>query len=75
MPKLLKIKIPLIVCADGKWAVIASHREADAPDWQAADEHCDYDNPTIMPTRYIVETAVELPEEKAVPGVAIPERA
>lgn len=72
MPKLLKIKIPLIVTADGKWATMSSHREEE-PDWSGIDEHCDYENPTVMPQRYLVDAVIELPETKEVRGVAIPE--
>lgn len=74
MPKLVKIKIPLIVTADGKWAVVASHREeGDAIDWSGIDEYCDYDNPTLMPKRFLVETVVEVSELQTVIGAAIPE--
>lgn len=72
MPKLLKIRVPLIVTADGKWAAMGSHRDEDNPDWGGIVEHVDYDNPPVMPQRYWVETAVEIPETKTARGAAMP---
>ena len=73
--RLIKIRVPMIVTADGYWAVMGSHRTAadNDPDWGGIDEMCDYDNPTVNPRRYWIETVVEVPETGTVTGAAIPE--
>ena len=73
MPSLVKIRIPMIVTADGKWAAHGSSSIADQPDWECCDEMCDYENPTINPRRFWIETVVELPETLTVTGAAMPE--
>lgn len=70
--KLMKILIPLIVTADGKWATMSSYRE-EVPDWGAIDEHVDYENPTIIPQRYLVEAIIEIPEIKIAVGRPMPQ--
>lgn len=73
MPTLMKIRIPMIVTADGKWAAHSSSDHEGPPDWGWIDEMCDHDKPTVNPRRYWVETAVEVPETGTVTGSAIPE--
>lgn len=79
MAKLIKIRVPMIVTGDGKWAASGSHRidteTVSDPDWQWLDEMCDHDKPTINPRRFWIETVVELPETETVTGAAIPESA
>jgi hypothetical protein len=73
MKKLIKIRIPMIVTEDGKWAAQGSHSSTGDPDWSGIDEACDWENPTINPRRYWIETAVELPETETVTAAAIPQ--
>lgn len=60
----IKIRVPMIVTADGKWAINGSH-EMTEPDWPWIDEMCDSSNPTICPQRYWVEIIVDKPRELA----------
>lgn len=63
----VKIRIPGIITADGKWAVSGSH-QAGEPDWGWLDEMCDFENPTVSPHRFFVEAEVEIPEVGTVQG-------
>lgn len=77
MPKLIKIRVPMIVTADGKWAVhgASSYDPKIDTDWRWLDEMCDHDTPTINPRRFWIETAVEVSdEETVVTGATIPEK-
>jgi hypothetical protein len=73
MAKLLKIIIPMLVTADGKWSASGSSEANGEPDWPWLDEMCDHEKPTVNPQRYWIETVVEIPETKTVCGVAMPE--
>jgi hypothetical protein len=75
MKRLIKIRVPMIVTADGKWAVNGCHETRNEPDWSWIDEMCDHEKATINPMRYWIETAVEVPETGIVIGAAIPEDA
>ena len=70
---LIKIRVPMIVTADGKWAANGSHELVNEPDWSWMDEMCDHEKQTVNPRRFWIETAVELPETITVTGAAIPE--
>ena len=63
--KIIQIRIPMIVTADGKWAACGSHYENDA-DWSNIDEMCDFENQTVMPMRYWIETSVDVPEVETI---------
>lgn len=71
--KLIKIRVPMIVTGDGKWAVNGSHEMVDEPDWSWMDEMCDHEKPTLNPRRYWIETVVEVAETETVTGTAVPE--
>lgn len=65
MGEKVKLRIPAIVTADGKWAANGSHQTVDDPDWQWVDEMCDFDNPTKAPQRYWIEVEVEIETREA----------
>ena len=61
--KTIKIRVPMIVTGDGKWAVSGSYELAkEGPDWAWIDEMCDHENPTINPRRFWLEAEVPLLE-------------
>ena len=67
--KTIKVRIPVIVTADGKWAAQGSHHDDPAnPDWSVIDEMCDWENPTVMPMRHWVEADIQLPETETYLG-------
>lgn len=69
--KRVKLRIPAIVTADGKWAASGSHSSVKEPDWAGLDEMCDIDNPTISPQRHWIEVEIDLPEIKTAPATAV----
>jgi hypothetical protein len=66
----LTLRIPLIVTADGKWAVCHSSSHAE-PDWSSIDEMCDYDNPTNSPHRFWIETTVDVPQAETIKATVV----
>lgn len=65
----MKIRIPVVVTADGKWAAQGSHYgKPGEEDWSGIDEACDWDNPTVMPMRLFVEAEVSIPRLETVAG-------
>jgi hypothetical protein len=69
--ELIKIRVPMIVTADGKWAVNGSHATVSEPDWSFIDEMCDYETPTVMPQRYWITAYVKRPKVREVAGAAV----
>lgn len=68
---LIEIRVPMIVTADGKWAVSGSSAANGEPDWAWLDESCDYENQTINPTRYWITAYVRRPKVGEIRGAAI----
>jgi hypothetical protein len=68
----VKVRIPIIVTADGKWAAASSHKE-DKPDWGWLDELCDDINPTVMPMRYFIVAELPVPKTEMVFGEVVRE--
>jgi len=66
MSEKIRIRVPMIITADGRWAVNGSHSTEGSPDWGWLDEMCDFENPTVSPQRYWVEIIVEKPTVKTV---------
>lgn len=65
--KMIPIRIAMIVTADGKWAAQGSHNDdPGCADWSNIDEMCDWENPTVMPMRFWIETSVEVPEVETI---------
>lgn len=73
MTEFVKVRIPLIVTADGRWAASGSHTAVGDPDWDWLDEMCDHEKPTASPQRYWIETVVEAPAIKHIVGVVSPD--
>lgn len=63
MAEKLKIRIPLIVTADGRWGASIGHTESK-PDWPMLEEMCDWENALKAPQRYWVTVEVELPVDE-----------
>lgn len=70
MAEKVKLRIPAIVTADGKWAASGSHSSVADPDWAWLDEMCDIDNPTVSPQRHWIEVEIDLPEIKTAKAAA-----
>lgn len=66
----IKIRVPMIVTADGKWAVNGSH-SMEEPDWGWLDEMCDFENETESPQRYWVEIIVDKPVIQTVTATTV----
>lgn len=61
MPRTIKVRIPIIVTADGKWAVNGGHSHSE-PDWSFIEEMCDYENPLVCPQRIFIIAELPVPE-------------
>lgn len=68
---LIEVRIPMIVTADGYWAAQGSNSTKGDPDWSFIDECCDYDKPTVNPTRYWITAFVRRPKIGEIPGAAM----
>ena len=62
MAKTIKVRVPAMVTADGKWAINGSNSLDGDPDWPWLDEMCDHEKPTICPTRMFITVELPLPE-------------
>jgi hypothetical protein len=73
----IKIRIPVVVTADGKWGANGwqgcTDNAAGEPDWGYIEELCDFEKPPINPQRYFVEAVIDLPDVKTAVGTAIPQ--
>ena len=66
----IKVKIPVVITADGKWAAGGSHHPGNI-DWEFIEEGCDFDAPLVSPQRYFVEAELEVPEVRTVSGEVV----
>lgn len=67
----IKVRIPAIVTANGKWAASGSLAANAEPDWAWLDEMCDMDNPTVNPQRVWIEAELPLPETLEVKATSV----
>jgi hypothetical protein len=64
-PNKIKVRIPVIVTADGKWAAHGSHWPGE-PDWFWIEETCDREKHTICPQRMFIVAELPMPEIKQI---------
>ena len=67
----IKVRIPAIVTADGKWAASGSLAGNGEADWSWLDEMCDPDNPTVNPQRVWIEAELPIPETAEVKATSV----